>query len=236
MSISVVVIAHNEELWIDKCLASLQNQDMRPDETVVVLHRCTDRTKDIVQTFPVRIIERDEGGGPIIARARGIEAATGDIVCCTDGDCWADKGWVRLLTAPLVQNKTISLVAGYTKIRNNLYWKLSCWMHFVAYRKLLNMRCQRFAWGSNFAFRKSDYECVGGLLPFLKIHGELALNYWAEDLYLSLALQQVGKLYIALNANVYTLIPPEKASMSSQVPIVAKQNEDERKLFAFFNL
>jgi glycosyltransferase involved in cell wall biosynthesis len=37
MSISVVVI--NEELWIGKCLESLQNQDMRPDQTVVVLHR-----------------------------------------------------------------------------------------------------------------------------------------------------------------------------------------------------
>jgi glycosyltransferase involved in cell wall biosynthesis len=234
MSISVVVIAHNEEQWIGKCLESLQNQNMRPDETVVVLHRCTDRTKDIAQTFPVRIIECDEGGGPIIARARGIEAATGDIVCCTDGDCWVDKGWVRHITAPLVDNKTISIAAGYTKIRNNLFCRFSCWMQFVAYRKLINLRSKRFAWGSNVAFRKSDYERVGGLLPFPKIHGELALNYWAEDLYLSLALQKVGKLYVALNANVYTLIPPEKASISS--PIVAKQKEDERKLFAFFKI
>ncbi len=234
MSISVVVIAHNEEAWIARCISSILDQTVPPDEIVVVLHRCTDRTKEIVSLFPVRIVTCEEEGGPIIARARGIEAATGTIICCSDGDCWIGKEWVKNISTPLVKNKDISLVAGYTKIKNGVLWKLSCWWQFVIQRRLLHKKDHSFAWGSNFAFRKSDYEKVGGLLPFLKIHRDLKINYWAEDLYLSLALQKVGKICFALNANVFTHMPKEKSSIKAQKVIIPKQEEDNKKLFSYF--
>lgn len=236
MKISVVVIAHNEEVWIERCLVSLLRQNQQPNEIIVVLHNCTDRTKDIVQQFPVKIIECFEDGGSTISRARGIEAASGDLTCCTDGDCWADKNWLKNISAPLINNSDISIVAGYTKIQNNLFWRFSCWWQFVIMRKLFKRKNHAFAWGSNFAFRRKDYNEVGGLMPFLKIHDDLQINYTAEDLYISLALQKAGSISYALNANIFTYMPEEKVSISAQKEIVKKQQEDNKKLFSFFKI
>ena len=236
MKISAVVIAHNEEGWIECCLKSLLQQSLKPFEIILVLHNCSDKTKELAQRFPIKIIECFEGGGPIISRARGIEKASGNIICCTDGDCWFDKRWIENISKPLLNNENISIVGGYTKIQNSFFWRFSCWWQFVWNRKILNNKNSRFAWGSNFSFRKIDYLEVGGLRSFLKIHKDLKINYWAEDLYLSLALQKVGKIFFATNANVYTYLPKEKASPSSQIQITKKQREDNKKLFSFFKI
>lgn len=235
MKISVAVIAHNEERWVKKCIESLLEQTRKPDEIIVLAHNCTDRTVEIVKNYPVKVIELFEGSGTIVSRMHAIESCGGEIICCTDGDCWVDKNWVKNISKHLL-TKNISIVAGYTKILNNWFWRFSCWCQFVINRKVMNMRGHRFAWGSNFAFRKEDYEKVGGLLPFLKIKKDLGLNYNAEDLYISLALQKTGEMFCALNANVYTYMPPEKSSLKSQKEIVLKQVGDNRKLFSFFKV
>ena len=236
MKISVVVIAHNEEPWIERCLTSLLQQTQKPDEIILVAHNCTDKTIEIAEQFSeVKIVLCTEQGGSIISRARGIEATTGNIVCCTDGDCWADKEWVKHVSAPLMHNEKISIVAGYTKILNGWFWSFSCWYQFFLNRKLLNKKAQRFAWGSNFAFRKADYETVGGLMPFVQIKKDLNLNYDAEDLYISLALQKIGKIFFALDAKMYTYLPGEKASVEAQKNIVPKQQQDNKKLFKYFD-
>lgn len=51
--ISAVIVAHNEEKKIADCLRSLDFVD----EIVVVLDKCTDRTKEIVSEFADKIIE-----------------------------------------------------------------------------------------------------------------------------------------------------------------------------------
>jgi glycosyltransferase involved in cell wall biosynthesis len=51
--ISAVIVAHNEERKIAECLQSLDFVD----EIVVVLDKCTDRTKEIVLKFTNKIIE-----------------------------------------------------------------------------------------------------------------------------------------------------------------------------------
>lgn len=236
MKVSVAVIAHNEEERIEKCLSSLERQTKKPDEVILLLHNCTDKTKTLAQKYPVKIVECFEPGNTIISRTRSIEACTGDIICCTDGDCWFDKEWVKNLSGPLLNDRGVSIVGGYTKIQNNIFWRFSCWWQFVWNRKLLNNKAHRFAWGSNFAFRKEDYIASGGLLPFLKIHDKLRLYYPAEDLYLSLLLQKIGRIYFATKAIVYTFMPKEKASPKAQLNIVQKQQEDNRRLFSFFKI
>jgi glycosyltransferase involved in cell wall biosynthesis len=51
--ISAVIVAHNEEKKIADCLASLDFVD----EIIVVLDKCSDKTKEIVQKFNAKIIE-----------------------------------------------------------------------------------------------------------------------------------------------------------------------------------
>ncbi len=236
MRVSVTVIAHNEEDFIEKCLYSVLHQSRPADEVIVIAHNCTDKTVQIAQQYPVQVVELHDSSGSMYSRAKAIALSTGDVVCCTDGDCVVDTDWVKNIVQPLEEHKSVSIVAGYTTIQNNLFWKFSSWWQFVINRKIRNRKAQRFAWGSNFAFRKKDYATVGGLEPLFVLKKELGLNYDAEDLYISLALQKVGSIFFALNARVRTTMPPEKASIKEQKnTIVPKQQEDNKKLFDYFD-
>ncbi len=236
MSISVTIIAHNEAEWIGRCITSLLQQTLPPDEIIILAHNCTDETVLIAKRYPVKIIECNEQGGISTARMRAIENTTGEIICCTDGDCWVDTNWVKRLTKPLQTPSDVSIVGGYTKIQNNLFWKFSCWWQFVIQRKILNKKSHRFVWGSNFAFRKKDYGNTEGLSPFFALKKELGLHYDADDLYLSLVLQKVGNIFFTTDAFVYTYMPREKASIRSQKEIVKKQQADNKALFSFFKI
>lgn len=57
---SVIMAAHNEEKYIRRALESLFAQTVKPAKVVVVLDRCTDRTGEIVKSYPVEIIEKRE--------------------------------------------------------------------------------------------------------------------------------------------------------------------------------
>ncbi|MBP7710453.1 MAG: glycosyltransferase family 2 protein [Rickettsiales bacterium] len=79
--ISAVIVAHNEEKKIADCLKSLSFAD----EIVVVLDKCTDGTKEIVQKFTDKIIEgswRIEGARRNVA----LGAATHDWILEADCD------------------------------------------------------------------------------------------------------------------------------------------------------
>ncbi len=79
--ISAVIVAHNEEKKIEDCLRSLDFAD----EIVVVLDKCTDRTKEIVLKFTDKIIE---GSWKIEGARRNValNAATGDWILEIDAD------------------------------------------------------------------------------------------------------------------------------------------------------
>ncbi|MCR6629397.1 MAG: glycosyltransferase family 2 protein [Magnetospirillum sp.] len=79
--LSALVVAHNEEAQLADCLERL-----RPaDEIVVVLDKCTDRSRDIALTFTDRIVEGAwELEGP--RRNAGLDACSGDWVLEVDAD------------------------------------------------------------------------------------------------------------------------------------------------------
>lgn len=81
IGLSALVIAHNEESRLDECLRALAFCD----ETVVVLHRCTDGSRDIALRFTDRTIE---GAWPIEGdrRRAGVEACRGEWILEIDAD------------------------------------------------------------------------------------------------------------------------------------------------------
>jgi len=79
--LSALVVAHNEEAYLEDCLASLAFAD----DVVVVLDRCTDRSKEIAERAGVTLIE---GAWEIEGERRnlGIETCTGDWIVEVDAD------------------------------------------------------------------------------------------------------------------------------------------------------
>lgn len=79
--LSCLVVAHNEERHLPDCLASLGFAD----EVLVVLDRCTDRSKEIAQQAGATLLE---GAWPVQGDRRndGIRACAGDWVLEVDAD------------------------------------------------------------------------------------------------------------------------------------------------------
>lgn len=79
--LSALVVAHNEEDQLDACLATLAFAD----ETVVVLDRCTDRSREIAEAHGTVI---EQGAWEIEGdrRNRGIHLCRGDWILEVDAD------------------------------------------------------------------------------------------------------------------------------------------------------
>lgn len=89
-SISVIVPAYNAEKSIERCVHSIQNQDFKDFELIVVDDGSSDSTAAIVQRLAAddsRITPiHQENGGEMAARATGIRKANGEWLYFLDAD------------------------------------------------------------------------------------------------------------------------------------------------------
>lgn len=121
--LSALVVAHNEESQLAGCLESLRFAD----EIVVLLDRCTDRSRDIAAQYTDRLIE---GAWEIEGERRntGIDTCTGDWVIEVDAD--------ELVPEPLAQ-----------EIRSVITQTSSSYF-LVPYDNYIGERLVRFGWGA----------------------------------------------------------------------------------------
>ena len=83
-SVSVILIAKNEEAVLARCLESVQ----WADEVVLVDSGSTDRTLQIAEQLRARTIVTADWPGPGPQRNRAIDHATGDWILALDADEW----------------------------------------------------------------------------------------------------------------------------------------------------
>lgn len=97
MIFSVIVPFLNEEKRIEACLKSLLAQTFEQGyELIFIDNGSTDRSADIVQGYPVRLLH-EPVRDPYIARNRGIRAARGQYIAFTDADCIVRPDWLTHL-------------------------------------------------------------------------------------------------------------------------------------------
>lgn len=204
MKISVVVIAHNEEVWIERCLASLLQQTQKPDEIILVAHNCTDKTIEIAKRFPnVKIVPFTGPRGIIYARIESMKHVTGDIILCTDGDSWAAKNWVEVMSNTLIKNDLI-LLGSWVKFKGTLFGYIS--NIFNKYRIVAHKEqkeIERWIWGPSMAFKKEHIALVIKYLEqSVEITKTLELTRNPDDYILSIYMKQYGKLGITNKTHV----------------------------------
>ena len=207
MKISVLVIAHNEEEWIKRCIESILNQTQKPDEIVLIAHNCTDGTIKIAQNYPeIKLVEYNGPNGVTYARIKGFETVTGDIICCIDGDGYANTNWIKNTIKPFTDEKVVLTggVTFYTKLflpfLNSIYY-------FYIKRFLPNYfkKLPFYPFGPNFAIRKNTYEIISGLTPFIELRKSLNIERWPDDAYLGLKCREIGKVKFATGSFVYAV-------------------------------
>lgn len=108
MRVSVVIPAHNEEGYIEKCLVSLGNQKEKPDEIIVVDNNCIDKTISIAKKFAVKIV-REKKQGIIFARNTGFNSAQHDIIARCDADSILPINWIKKIKRDFERRKIDAL-------------------------------------------------------------------------------------------------------------------------------
>ncbi|QQG43452.1 MAG: glycosyltransferase family 2 protein [Candidatus Daviesbacteria bacterium] len=126
MSVSVIIPAFNEETAIGDCLRSLQQQTLADQEIIVVDDGSTDKTREIVRQFPVKLLQQSHLG-PGRARNLGAKVAKGEILVFVDADMTFDKKFLEKLTLPIIKNETIGTFSKEEQVSNkdNIWSK--CW-------------------------------------------------------------------------------------------------------------
>ncbi|HEY6550514.1 MAG TPA: glycosyltransferase family A protein [Solirubrobacterales bacterium] len=98
----MVVSTYAEKRWEDlvACLRSLEEQTLRPLETIVVVDHNPDLLKRTRNAFPdASVLANARSRGLSGARNTGAAAARGEIVAFIDDDARAEQGWLEQLEA-----------------------------------------------------------------------------------------------------------------------------------------
>ena len=130
VSISIVVVARNEEENIVKCIRSIVNQSYKSSnyEIILVDDHSTDKTIEIVEDlFPsvVKIISLKD----IVlnneiksykkeAITQAVKVSKAELIVCTDADCIVDRDWLRAIANCYNQNQA-AFIAGPLLIQHN---------------------------------------------------------------------------------------------------------------------
>ena len=230
MKISVLIIAYNEEKYIAKCIESILNQSQKPDEIVLIVHNCTDKTIEIAQKYPITIVPFSEPEGIAYARIKGLESISGDVVLCIDGDSFAEENWIEIMVKTLESGNI--LVGSWVKFRGALIRNLANF--FDKYLCVRNKTIANWIWGSSFAFWGKDKEFVKNIYEkSIKFSQQLQLSRNPDDFWLALFMKQQGKLAVT-NKTHMTLHLKEKNS----IQVIKRHIENIKngnKIEKFFN-
>lgn len=190
---SVIIPAYNEELYIGRTLQSLVSQDYQGSfEIIVVNNASADRTRQMAESFNVKVVDEPKKG---ISNAliKGCGEATGEIFVFTDADTELPYDWLSMLNARFDDDPEAVAFGGpysfYDGDSNvNFFAKK---VFFPVYKLVAGglLPCV------NMAVRREAYEKTGGFNPEMN---------WGQDIDLSKRLGNVGKVCFDTDIVVWT--------------------------------
>lgn len=171
--ISVLVCTRNGAMTLAACLEALGRQTHPDYEVIVIDDGSMDATVQIAQRFPfVRCISQP-GSGLSVARNRGAQEATGEILAYTDDDCIPHSDW--LLRIGLALDDSSWVAAGGPNIppapRNSMETLVAS-SPGAPTHVLLNDEEAEHLPGCNLCIRKSALLGIGGFHPDFTTAGD----------------------------------------------------------------
>ena len=124
--VSVIIPVYNEEDSILDCLSSLSLQSHRQFEIIVVDDGSTDQSVSKIKDKKIILLKQSHlGPGP--AKNLGVKHAKGNIMVFVDADMTFEKNFIKNLTSPIIQKKTIGTFTKDEFVSNwNNIWA-RCW-------------------------------------------------------------------------------------------------------------
>ena len=118
--VSIVIPNYNGKHFLENCLRSVFEQDIKDQEVIVVDNGSTDGSLEYLNTFPgVRVIALDKNYGFCRAVNEGIKAAESDYVILLNNDTEVDKSFAsELLNAIRTDEKIFSCSSKMIQFHN----------------------------------------------------------------------------------------------------------------------
>lgn len=167
-TVSVVLIAYNEEAGILPTLASLAMNDIVNAEFIVVNNNSKDNTAEYAREIGAIVIDEAKRGYAY-ARQAGLDAARGEVIVTGDADTIYSVQWANRLSRPLLENSKIAVTYGIHVLLPD-DGRASFGLQFYQVAKWLSQRLKGIqrphlnCGGASMAFRKADALDVGGYL------------------------------------------------------------------------
>ena len=176
--VSVIVPAHNEAKVIARLAKSILQQQKAHIELIVVLDRCTDDTRSILEDAAggdsrLRIIENEDcpsdWAGKCNAARIGAQAAQGRWLLFTDADVHFDPHVVRAGVS-LSQANGLGLLSAYTSLTATKWWEwvvqpvaaVALFRQYPLDRVNNRQKPRSFANGQFMLFAADIYAAIGG--------------------------------------------------------------------------
>lgn len=203
MTISVIVCAHNEELYLGACLVSLLAQSRTPDEVLVVNNASADATRRVASAIDgVRVVD-EPCKGLVVARERGRQEATGDLLVYVDADCRAPRTWLERVERRFTADPSLLALSGNYRFYDWDWWGRTLLRAYdftlgPATHVLVKyiLRIGVVFYGGNFAVRRSALDGIGGFDTTIEFHG--------EDTNLGRRLFGAGRVELRYDCYIYT--------------------------------
>lgn len=170
-SVSVIIPVYNADRSIGKCMESIEHQDYPREciEFIVVDDGSTDKSADIARKHGAKVL-RQENSGPGVARNRGVDIASSEVIVFIDADNIAEKSWLKE-AVPLLNNERIAGVgcSYYLLNKENDFVKISAMQGPFRRRHCTDRTDYIDTYGC--LYKKSAFMDVGGFDPKLR-YGE----------------------------------------------------------------
>lgn len=222
LTLSLIIIAYNEEAVISVCLDAIAKQTVMPLEVIVVNNNSKDKTAEIAASYPfVRVVD-EKAQGMIAARNRGFAEAKGDIFARIDADTVLGRTWVERALKDF-SNHTIAGLTGPGAVYEVSSDEAYAWQMFSKYYFLLQKNLFGFQvlWGSNMAITKKMWQKISAKT----CHNEKLVH---EDLDLSvLIFKEGGRImydrYLQVHIHGVRFLDPRKVAMYHKKAVMTRK-------------
>jgi glycosyltransferase involved in cell wall biosynthesis len=120
--ITAFMPVYNAEKYLAAALESVLAQDYEPYEVVVCDDGSTDRTPEILRSFPTVRTITQENRGPAAARNAAVAASKGEFLAAFDGDDLWPPNRLTLQATFLVEHQDVGCVLGRQEWMNPPPW------------------------------------------------------------------------------------------------------------------
>jgi len=197
-TISVVIPAYNEELYIGPCLDSLLRQSHHFDEIIVVDNASTDKTSQVVrEQFPQVKLVYEGNKGTTWARARGLKEASGEMVAFLDADTRMPEGWVeKALSYFNADPKLVSLSGPYKYYDGTFFTRLVLGLLWWVSAPITSRAVGYMVLGGNFIAKRWALDAMEDF--------DTSITFYGDDTDIARKLSKLGKVIFRMNFFTYS--------------------------------